>query len=80
MGVAEFDDDVVDRGGEPRLTNQRQAKCMSLLVAVVPFTQCHDIVRPERVENAGDGVDGHRRNRSMGGLPAGKTIARCGAQ
>ena len=39
------DDDVVDRGGEPRITNQRQAKCMPLLVAMVPFTKGNDIGR-----------------------------------
>jgi hypothetical protein len=80
MGVAELDDDVVDRGGEPRITNQRQAKCMPLLVAMVPFTQGHDIMRLEHLENAGDGLDWHRRSARYCGLRIGETVGRCDAQ
>jgi hypothetical protein len=61
--TAEFDHDVVDHGIESRIANQRKAKHVSLDVAVRPFAEAHQLMRPEGLDDAADGFD---RDRGFG--------------
>jgi hypothetical protein len=59
-GVADLDDDVVDRGGEPRVPHERLQKGLSLCVSV-RIAQRYDCVQPESVEDGGNWIDRNGR-------------------
>jgi hypothetical protein len=61
--AAELDHDIVDDGAESRVANQREAKTVSLDVAVGPFAESHQSMRPEGLDDAADGFD---RDRGFG--------------
>ena len=48
--VSALDDDVVDRGSEPGVANERESKGVSLLVPVIAFTQRDEPMRSKCVK------------------------------